>query len=73
VRRLESDNALLWLAGGTPASRRLNAVVTSIAQQVRERRFEPGQDVAVDLGALADDLEPDLLAELAGEVANRAR
>ena len=38
-----------------------------------ERRLEPIEDVAVDAGGLADDLEPRLLAELASQVADQAR
>ena len=47
-------------------------MVEGVAQQVPERRFECRQDVAIDLGRLADDLEPRLLAERVGDVADHA-
>ena len=49
----------------------LEAVVDRVADQVIERRLEPVEDVAVDAGGLADDLEPCLLAELPGHVADQ--
>ena len=59
------------LAGRAAVLGHLEAVVQRVADQVVERRLEPVEDVAVDAGGLADDLEPRLLAELAGQVADQ--
>ena len=46
-------------------------MVQRVANQMIERCFETVEDVAVDAGGLADDLESGLLAKLSGQVANQ--
>ena len=53
------------LAGGGALLGRLEAVVERVADEVDERVAERVDDGAVELGVLADELELDLLAELA--------
>ena len=72
VPRLEHDRADRRLAGGRAGRRRLDPVVERVADQVRERRLELVEDVAVDTGLLAADLEPHLLAEGAGDVPHQS-
>ena len=73
VPGLEPDRADRRLAGGLAFRRRLEAVVEGVADQVRERRLELVEDVAVDARLLAADLESHLLAEGAGDVADQPR
>ncbi len=73
VAGLQADRRHRRLAGGAAILGRLDAVVQGVADQVVERRLEPVEDVAVDAGGLAVDLEPRLLAQLAGQVADQAR
>ena len=61
------------LAGGDAVGRRLEAVVERVADEVDERVAERVDDGAVELGVLADELELDLLAERARQVADQAR
>ena len=61
------------LAGGLALGGRLEAVVERVAHEVHERVAERVDDGAVELGVLADELELDLLAELAREVADEPR
>ena len=72
VAGLQADGAGRRLAGGAAVLGPLDAVVQRVADQVVERRLEPVEDVAVDAGGLAGDLEPRLLAQLAGQVADQA-
>ena len=58
------------LAGADPLLGRLDRVVQGVADQVVERGFELVEDVAVDPGVLAPDLEADLLAQLPGDLAD---
>ena len=51
---LPSRHAFLW---------KLDAVIDGVSQQVAQRRVELLEDVAVDLGAIADDVESHLFAE----------
>ena len=60
-------------AGALALLGRFAAVIHGVAQQVRQRAFQPLQDVAVHLGIFADDFEPHLLAQGAGQVAHHAR
>ena len=53
--------------------RRLDPVIDGVAEQVPERRVELDEHVAVHLRGLARDLEPHLLAERLGHVADHAR
>src|SRR3954449_10962371 len=53
--------------------RRLEAVVERVADEVDERVAERLDDRAVELGVLADELELDVLVELARQVADEAR
>ena len=53
------------LARGDALVGRLEAVVERVADEVDERVAERVDDGAVELGVLADELELDLLAELA--------
>ena len=70
---LEPDAALGGLAGGLPLLGAFDAMIDGVAQQMAERRIETFEDVAIDLRRLADDLQPDLLAEAVADVAHHAR
>ena len=70
---LEPDGPHGRLAGGAAVLRHFQAVVQRVADQMVERRLEPIEDVAIDAGGLTGDLEPGLLAELPGQVADQAR
>ena len=61
------------LAGGAALLGQLEAVVQGVADQVVERRLEPVEDVAIDAGGLTGNLEPSLLAQLPGHVADQPR
>ena len=69
----ERDRALRRLAGGDALGRRLDAVADGVAHQVQHRVHHPLDQELVDLGVLAGELEPDLLAALAREVADHER
>ncbi len=71
--RLEPHDAFRRLARRKPRLGVLDAVVDRVAQQVTERCVELLQNVAVDLGRVADDLEVDLLSERPAHVANHPR
>ena len=71
VAGLQADGAGRRLAGGAAVLGPLEAVVQRVADQVVQRCLEPVEDVAVDAGGLAGDLEPRLLAQLAGQVADQ--
>ena len=73
VARFEANGALGGFAGALPLLAGFAAVIHRVAQQVRQRAFQSLQDVAVHLGVLADDFEPHLLAQRAGQVAHHAR
>ena len=73
VAGLQADGRHRRLAGGAALVGRLDAVVQGIADQVVERRLEPVEDVAIDAGGLAVDLESRLLAQLPGHVADQPR
>ena len=53
VAGLQTDRAGCRLARGRATLGRLEAVIDGVADQVRQRRFELLEDVAVDLGVLA--------------------
>ena len=61
------------LAGRLAVGGRLEAVVERVAHEVHERIADRVDDGAVELGVLADELELDVLAELAREVADEPR
>ena len=63
VAGLQPDRAGGRLARARANLGRLDPVIDRVADQVRERRFELLQDVAIDLGLLAVDDEPRLLAQ----------
>src|SRR3954466_671910 len=67
------EGAGLRLARGEALLRRLEAVVERVADEVDERVAERLDDRAVELGVLADELELDVLGELARQVADEAR
>ena len=71
VAGLQADRAGRGLAGGAALLGRFEAVVQRVADQVVQRGLEPVEDVAVDARGLAGDLEPRLLAQLAGQVADQ--
>ncbi|MCY1228560.1 hypothetical protein D9M72_408830 [compost metagenome] len=73
VARLQRDAALRRLALRRAHLGRFDAVVHRVAQQVRQRRVQCFQDVAVHLRAGADQLQVHRLAERAPEVAHHAR
>ncbi|MFO0001609.1 MAG: hypothetical protein ACK559_10785, partial [bacterium] len=64
LRRLAAREALVGA---------LDSVVDGVAHDVVERRLQPGEDVAVHGDVAPDDLERDVLAELAGDVAHHPR
>ncbi len=70
---LQADGPHRRLAGRAAVVGHFEAVVQRVADQMVERCLEPVEDVAVDAGGLADDLEPRLLAELSSQVADQAR
>ncbi|MNI56980.1 hypothetical protein D3C73_1120130 [compost metagenome] len=70
--RPQPDQAFWRLTRQQPLFRRLDAVIDSIAQQVRQRCLEFLQHVAVNLGFLALDFQPYLLAEAATQIADHA-
>ena len=61
------------LAGRLAVGGRLEPVVERVAHEVHERVAERVDHGAVELGVLADELELDLLAELARQIAHEAR
>ena len=61
------------LAGARSFLGAFDAVIDGVAQQMAERRVELLENVAIDLRAFADDLEPHPLAEIARDVADHAR
>ena len=67
------DRAGLGLAGGHALLGRLETMVERVAHEVDERVAERVDDRPVELGVAAGQLQLDLLAELAGEVANEPR
>jgi hypothetical protein len=68
----EGDGALARLARCLAFFRRLDAVPDGVAQQVDQRVFDSLQDLFVQLGFAADDLQPGLLARFMGHVAHHA-
>jgi hypothetical protein len=73
VARLQHDAAFFRLAAGAALRRILHGMVDGVAQQVAERRLQLVEHVAIDLGVLADDLQPHALVQFLGEVAHQAR
>ena len=51
----------------------IHAMIEGVAQQVIERRFKLFQDVAINVGGAAEDVELHRFAECSGEVADQAR
>ena len=70
---LQPDGPHRRLAGRAAVLGHFEAVVQRVADQMVERCLEPIEDVAVDAGGLTGDLEPGLLAELSGQVADQPR
>ena len=73
VASLQPDCPHRRFAGRAALLGHFEAVIERVADQMVERRFQPVEDIAIDAGGLADDLEPRLLAQLAGQVADQAR
>ena len=69
----ELDGRFRRFAGSHTLLRRFTAVIHRVAEQVRQRRFQPVKNVAVHLRILADDLEPDLFAKGVRQIAHHAR
>ena len=69
----QADHALGLLARGQAVAGRLDAVIDGVAQRVGERIADRLDQRAVELGLAALHLDPDLLAALAGQIADRAR
>ena len=61
------------LAGGGARFGRLEAMVDRVADDVGQRIADHLDHLAIELDVAAVQLEPDLLAELGGEVADHAR
>ena len=73
VPRFHGDRAGRRFVRRAAHAGHLQPVIDRVADQVRQRRFELLQDVAVHLGAVADDDQPRLLAERPGHVADEPR
>ena len=67
----QPDRARCLLAGGPAFFGQLEAMVHGIANEMVQRCFKTVEYVTVDAGGLAHHLEPSLLAELSGQVANQ--
>ena len=67
------DHPLGRLSRAAALLRRFAAVIDRVSQQVRQRRFQALQDVAVHLRVLAGDFQPRLLAQRARQIAHHAR
>ena len=48
-------------------------MIDGIAEQVGQRRFQPIEDVPIDLRVFTNDFEPHFLAERTGQVAHHSR
>ena len=70
---MKRDAACFGLAGGVANGRQLDAMIDGIAQQMRQRRIELFENVAVDLGMLARQLQMYVLAKRAPKIAHHAR
>ncbi len=73
LARADSKAAAFALAGPPPLGRAFDAVVDRVADDMGERIADHLQHLAVDLDVAAVDLEDDLLAGLAGNVADHPR
>ena len=73
VSSFEPDRGLRVLAGCPPLVRRFHTVIEGIANQVIQRGFQLLQDVAIDAGLLAHNLESHLNAQLPCRVAHQPR
>ncbi len=73
MARMDAQSRLGSLALRHSLSRRLNAVVDGVGDQVRDRRFQPLQNVAIDARTLAQHLKPHLLAQLARGITHQPR
>jgi len=73
VTGLQSHGGERRLAGGRAFRRGFDAMVEGVADQVRERRLQLVEDVAVDARLLAAHLPANLLAQRAGQIANEPR
>ena len=69
----KADGALLRLARRDALRARLQAVVGGVADHVRQRILDQLQHLPIQFGLGAVHLEVDLLAEVAGEVADNTR
>jgi hypothetical protein len=72
VTGFEPDSAFGSFAGALALLGRFAAVIYGVAKQVNERTFQSLKDIAVYLGILADDFEPDFLADGSCQVAHHA-
>ena len=73
VPGFEADDGFGRFAGLPALLGKLAAVIHGVAEQVRDRGFEPGEDFAIHLRAFPNDFEVGLLAQRAGQVAHHAR
>ena len=73
VRRRQGDGAVLGLAFGQPLFGHFNAMVATVAHQVRERVGDLFHQPLVQLGGFAPRHQLDPFAELTGQVAQHAR
>ena len=73
VAGLEPDRADRRLVGGLPVGGRLQPMVEGVADEMRKRRLEFVEDVAIDAGLFAAYFPANLLAEGAGDVADEPR
>src|SRR5450830_1762951 len=69
----QRDLALLRLTGLQALRRRFDAMVDSIAQQMADGRIEFFQNVAIDLGGVADDFQPYRFTQRMSDIAHHAR
>ena len=73
VARRDLDRTDAWLTGGDAVVGMLDSVVHRVAHQVDDRIAERIDDRAIELGVPPDELQVDLLAELARQVADESR
>jgi len=73
VPRFDAHHRLCGLPGGEAFFRRLDAVIQGVTQKMPKWRFKPFENVAIDLGILTDNVQPQLFAQRAGEISHHAR
>ena len=73
MARLQRDGALCWFASRYALLGRFQTVIDRVAQQVVERAFDFGEDVAVHQRVLAVDDQAHFFTQAARQIAHHAR